>query len=133
MTKIISFAIPLLILAGLPAWAGTDTTQTGEAVSVVDQNDAGKQSGETTADKKKELTGMDIPVDGSSLEAFNKSLEKIRENATDSQYTTLKNAIQYLLLYDLGIRSDRTKLAAKLDGMTGHEIVDKIKWRNIQK
>ena len=44
-----------------------------------------------------------------------------------------KNAIEYLLLYDLGIRKDRTKLAAKLDGLTGHEIVDKIKWRKIQK
>jgi hypothetical protein len=128
MIKLIPIAIPLLFLAGLPAWANTDSAQTGENVSTADQNEGVGESGETT-----EATGLDLPVDGSSLEAFNKSLEIIKETATESQYKTLENAIEYLLVYDFAVKQDRTKLAAKLDGMTGWQIIDKIKWRKIQK
>ena len=128
MIKLIPIAIPLLFLAGLPAWAGTDTAPTGETVSAAAQNEAVEESGETT-----EATGLDLSVDGSSLEAFNKSLEKIKETATASQYKTLENAFEYLLVYDFALKQDRTKLAAKLDGMTGWQIIDKIKWRKIQK
>ena len=128
MIRLISIAIPLLFLTGLPDWAGTDTAQTGDTVSTTDQNEADNESAEKT-----EATGLDLSVDGSSLEAFNKSLEKIGETATESQYITLKNSIEYLLVYDLALKQDRTKLAAKLDGMTGWQIIDKIKWRKIQK
>lgn len=77
--------------------------------------------------------GMHIPVDGSSLEAFEQSLEKIREQTTEAEYTTLTNAIDYLLVYDLSARRDREKLAANLDGLTGEEIVDKVQWSQNRK
>lgn len=72
--------------------------------------------------------GMDIPLDGSSLEAFNKSLERVKVYASPSNYTTLVNAIEYLLVYDLAAKHDRTKLAADLDGLTGHQVVGRVNW-----
>jgi malonyl CoA-acyl carrier protein transacylase len=72
---------------------------------------------------------MHIPVDGSSLEAFENSLEQIKEQVTAAEYTTLNNAIDYLLVYDLAAKRDRTKLAANLDGLTAEQIIEKVQWR----
>ena len=73
--------------------------------------------------------GMDIPLDGSSLEAFNKSLERVKAHTNPSSYTTLVNAIEYLVVYDLSAKRDRTKLAANLDGMTGRQVVNMVSWQ----
>jgi predicted lipid-binding transport protein (Tim44 family) len=76
--------------------------------------------------------GMHIPVDGSSLEAFENSLEQIKEQVTAAEYTTLNNAIDYLLVYDLAAKRDRTKLAANLDGLTAEQIIEKVQWRKVK-
>lgn len=73
--------------------------------------------------------GMTIPVDGSSPEAFDKSLAQIKAYVPESTYTTLLDAIDYLLLYDLSAKRDKEKLIANLDGLTGYEILQKINWR----
>jgi hypothetical protein len=73
--------------------------------------------------------GMQIPVDGSSLEAFEKSLETIKGQAKEPNYITLEEAIKYLLVYDLGTGGDKAKLAKNLDGLTGDQIIDKVTWR----
>lgn len=73
--------------------------------------------------------GMDIPLDGSSLEAFNTSLARVKAHTNPSSYRTLVNAIEYLLFYDLGAKHDRTMLAARLDGLTGREVIDKVSWQ----
>ena len=72
---------------------------------------------------------MDIPLDGSSLEAFEKSLARVEAHTSPESYTTLVNAIDYLLVYNLATRRDKAKLAAYLDGRTGREVVDKVAWR----
>ena len=77
--------------------------------------------------------GMDIPLDGSSLEAFETSLARVKAHTSAENYTTLINAIEYHLLYDLSAERDRAKLAANLDGMTPREVVDKVIWRNKSK
>jgi len=71
---------------------------------------------------------MRVPVDGSSLESFEKSLESIKSSAEAAEYKTLTNAIDYLLIYDIGARRDRAKLAQRLDGLTGEEIVNRAGW-----
>jgi len=71
---------------------------------------------------------MRIPVDGSSLESFERSLEGIKSKAGEDEYETLTGAIEYLMVYDIGARHDRTKLAQRLDGLTGEQIVDRVKW-----
>jgi hypothetical protein len=73
--------------------------------------------------------GMMIPLDGSSLEAFESSLASVQRHSSESKYTTLTNAIDYLLLYDLGAGGDRAKLAQSLDGMNGEQVIRRVSWQ----
>jgi hypothetical protein len=73
--------------------------------------------------------GMEIPLDGTSLEAFDKSLARVKAHTSPEAYTTLVNAIDYLLVYDLASKNNKATLAAHLDGMTGKQVVDQVKWR----
>ena len=73
--------------------------------------------------------GMDIPLDGSSLEAFDRYMARVKAHSTPANYTTLENAIDYLLVYDLASKRDKSKLVASLDGMTGHEVIGLVSWR----
>ena len=73
--------------------------------------------------------GLDIPLDGSSLESFNRSLARVEAHTSATSYTTLVNAIDYLLVYDLAANRDRTRLAANLDGLTGREVINKVRWQ----
>lgn len=73
--------------------------------------------------------GMDIPLDGSSMEAWKRSMARVKAHTSESQYTTLENAIDYLLTYDLATQRDMNKLIRKLDGMTGFEVLYRVGWR----
>ena len=72
--------------------------------------------------------GMKIPVDGSSLEAFNKSLETIKGKTVGTEYKALTGAIAYLQVYDLKAKGNRATLAKHLDGLTGEQIIAKVRW-----
>ena len=72
--------------------------------------------------------GMKIPVDGTSLDAFEQSLATIKTKTTSAEYTTLVNAIDYLMVYNIAAKRDRTKLAALLNGKTGEQIVGLVEW-----
>ena len=76
-----------------------------------------------------EATGLDIVMDGSSLEAFEKSMERVKETASEADYKSLEGAVDYLLFYDLGAQHNREKLASRLDGKSGHEIINRIRRR----
>jgi hypothetical protein len=73
--------------------------------------------------------GMEIPLDGSSLEAFETSMARVQAHTSPENYITLENAIDYLLVYDLSARKDKAKLAHNLDGMTPYQVIDKVQWR----
>lgn len=73
--------------------------------------------------------GMQIPVDGASIEAFEESLEQIRAETTPAEFTSVQNALDYLLVYDLGARRNRELLYQRLDGKTPTEILQMVKWR----
>ena len=73
--------------------------------------------------------GMEIPLDGSSLEAFETSLARVEAYTSPDEYTTLLNAIEYLLFYDLSAGRDRAKLASNLDGLTPNEVIAKVHWQ----
>jgi len=77
--------------------------------------------------------GMKIPVDGTSLEAFDESMDLIKTKTTAAEYTTLVNAIDYLMVYDLQAKRNRARLAGILNGLTGEEIVDRVEWGNNEK
>ena len=73
--------------------------------------------------------GMEIPLDGSSMEAWNRSLARVRAHVDEPTYTTLENAIDYLLVYDIGAKNSMPVLITRLNGMTGYDILSKIRWR----
>ena len=70
---------------------------------------------------------MDQPVDFSTAENVEISLQKIREQGGDQAYKTLNNAMKYLKYYDLSISNNMEKLYKKLDGKTPNEIVAMMK------
>ncbi len=73
--------------------------------------------------------GMYLPFDGKNTKAFESSLEKIQEEVTDAEFTTLTNAIDYLLVYDLGARRDPEVLYKRLDGKTPFDVLRMVKWK----
>lgn len=76
-----------------------------------------------------EPTGLDIPMDGSSLEAFEQSMEQVRETGSEKEYLQLKDAFDYLLFFDIGAKNNPEVLASRLDGLTGNEILKRVKYR----
>jgi len=70
--------------------------------------------------------GMEIPLDGSSLEAWERSLVSVKTHSTPEDYNVLTSAIEYLLLFDLGARRDMATLASRLDGLNGYQVVDRV-------
>ena len=91
--------------------------------------DASEQTSEPDVIDTYEGDGMELPLDGSSLDAWDASMARVKRHSTEASYTTLENAIDYLLVYDLEVRRDKEKLVAKLDGLTGYEVVARVKWR----
>jgi hypothetical protein len=120
MVDFARLALVSLLAALLTACAGT-TTQAPEqsAAAVKAEEPVEPWDGD----------GMDIPLDGSSLEAFDRSLARVKAYSNPSNYTTLVNAIDYLMVYDLAAKRDRAKLASNLDGLTGRQVIDRVSWQ----
>jgi len=116
-------AVFLFVLLTLSACAGVEPDQK-QAAAPPDAESTGAT--EINAEEMTGPRGLDIAMDGSSLEAFDKSMDRVKKTGSESDYKTLESAMDYLLLYDIGARGDRAKLASRLDGMTGQEILDKV-------
>jgi len=65
---------------------------------------------------------MDQPVDFSSPEAVERTLQSIRENEGEAAYKGVKTAMDYVLFYDLSVKNDKEKLYEKLNGQTPNQI-----------
>lgn len=115
IARAVLFTVPILFLAAFSA------TASAEEIALADAIDPAQSSA---------ATGLDIVMDGSSLEAFEKSMEQVRETGSEMEYRGIKGAFDYLLIYDLGAQGNREKLAARLDGKTGREILGRVKWRS---
>lgn len=70
---------------------------------------------------------MSQPVDFSTPENVEKTLQGIREKEGDKAYNQIKNAMQYLMVYDLSVGNNEEKLYKKLDGRTPEQIIAKMK------
>ena len=70
---------------------------------------------------------MDQPVDFSTPENVEKSLQKIREEEGDGAYKNLENAMKYILFYDLSVSGNKEKLHEKLDDQTPNQIIAEMK------
>ena len=80
-------------------------------------------------EKPPAIEDLSYRLDGSSLESFDASLEKVRRHTSTDSYETLTNAIDYLMVYDLAAQRDRARLASRLDGLNGYEVIDLVGWR----
>ena len=118
--------VPLVFFATFSAWAEPEQ-DTKEAASIAAEKSTPAEAVDSA--EAAEATGLDIVMDGSSLQAFDKSLERVKETASPADYKTLEGALEYLLVYDLGAQRSREKLAARLDGTTGNEIISRVQWR----
>lgn len=70
---------------------------------------------------------MDQPVDFSSPEKVEETLENIREQDGERAYKAVKSAMAYVLYYDLSLKNDEALLHKKLNGMTPRQILDKMR------
>jgi hypothetical protein len=102
----------LFLLAAGPVWA--------------DQESAGESDSTPAVEDVAEATGLDIVLDGNSLASFEKGLAEIKGTCTSNEYLTLERSIQFLMFYDIAAKRDKEKLAKRLDGMTGRQIVEKV-------
>lgn len=73
--------------------------------------------------------GMHMAFDGSSTEAFEKSMESIQAETTEAEFTTVQNAIDYLLVYDLAARGNPEVLYKRLDGKTPADMLRTVNWQ----
>lgn len=126
MASAVLITVPMFFLVTFSVWAEPEPA--GEEASATSAEEIAPADTVDTV-VVAETTGLDIVMDGSSLEAFEKSLEKVRKTGSEADYKSLKAAFEYLLFYDLGAQRNREKLAARLDGTTGHEIIKKVRWR----
>lgn len=73
--------------------------------------------------------GLEIPLDGTSMDAWERSLFNVKAYSKPEDYQLLLSAIDYLLVYDLGARGNKEILISRLNGLTGYEILSRVKWR----
>ena len=92
---------------------GTETT--AEQVSVTAETSGQAES------------AMDQPVDFSTPENVEKSLQKVREQDGEVAYKNLVNAMKYVSYYDLSVGGNKEKLHKKLNGQTPNQIIAKAK------
>lgn len=70
---------------------------------------------------------MDQPVNFSTPEDVENSLQKVRDQAGDTAYTNVNNAMKYVLYYDLSLKNNKEKMYKKLNGKTPSEIIQMMK------
>jgi len=88
---------------------------------------AAEQAEATGAPAGGDVSVMDQPVDFSTPEDVEKSIEAVRLGAGDKAARDLNNALKYILAYDLSLRHDKEKMYQKLNGRTPNEIIAKMK------
>ncbi|MGA9572510.1 MAG: hypothetical protein WBS20_01040 [Lysobacterales bacterium] len=70
---------------------------------------------------------MNTPVNFSTPEDVEKSIDMVRQEAGEAQARQLNNAMGYILAYDIGLGRDKQKMYKKLNGRTPNEIIAKMK------
>ena len=73
--------------------------------------------------------GLEIPLDGSSKDAWERSLLRVKAHSEPVDYQLLLSAIDYLLLYDLGAKGDMDILITRLNGLTGNQVLSRVNYR----
>lgn len=120
---VIRFLAALLLAVSVPAMAQDNAQPDGAAA------ESDRFEGKLMIDEDEMSSGMRLPFDGSSTEAFERSMESIRAETTEVEFTTVQNAIDYLLVYDLAARRNPEMLYKRLDGKTPAEMLKMVNWQ----
>ena len=120
-----------------PAWAnaaqdpqeGAEAAQEADSAGLVSEGDETEAAIADAQDSQAEPTGLNIPMDGTSLEAWNQSMEKVKEVGGQREYNRLQDAFDYLLMFDIGAKNNPATLASRLNGLTGNEILKRVAYR----
>jgi len=124
------FAVGIMLMTAVagPVCASEDDTP-GATPAPSAEAPAGDESAAGAAEDAQEevKTIMDLPLDGSSKQAFEAGLTAVDEQATETQYRSLMSSLDYLLFYDLAVRRDRAKLYEKLSGQTPNQIIQEVR------
>lgn len=75
-----------------------------------------------------EPTGLDVVMDGTSMDTWNASLDEVQEIGGIKERGQVQDAFDYLLMFDIGAKGKPEVLASRLNGMTGREIVSRVKY-----
>jgi len=123
MRKILLTSVPATVVALFLVTAcaeeSTDTNTTAAATSATEA-----VATETAAAPNAATQSiMDQPVDFTSPESVEQTLQAIRQQAGEGKANSVNNALGYLLVYDLSVNRNKNKLYQKLDGKTPNEII----------
>jgi hypothetical protein len=120
-----------LVLVLAPACAQQDNEADTKAnAKPVAESPAPASAGETaqsTGAAGSDMSIMDKPVNFSTPENVDKSIEAVRLGAGEKAARDLNNALKYILTYDLSLGRDKAKMYQKLNGRTPNEIIAKMK------
>ncbi len=97
--------------------------ETASPASASEKTSAG-ESAETAGN---DMSIMDKPVNFSTPEDVDKSIEAVRQGAGDAAARDLNNAMKYILFYDLSLGKNKQKMYQKLNGSTPNEIIARMK------
>jgi len=98
-----------------------------EASAAVSGPASAGEAAEAAETAGSDMSIMDKPVNFSTPEDVDKSIEAVRLEAGDKAARDLNNALKYILAYDLSLRRDKEKMYQKLNGRTPNEIIAKMK------
>ena len=121
--KNISLALALtalisLVLGGCAAYSPQGTAQSAEPESTEPEWTVEPWDG----------YGLEIPLDGTSMDAWERSLFNVKAYTEPEDYQLLLSAIDYLLVYDLGARGSKDILISRLNGLTGYQIFSRVNY-----
>lgn len=129
LKKPFKITLTLIVMTAVLFQLGCASQPSSEPDKPVEVVENTKQGPDEDVVRDYDGEGMKMPLDGTSLAAFDASLAKVERNTSPDNYKALTNAIDYLMIYDLSARGNREKLAANLNGQTGFQVVGKVRWR----
>lgn len=118
-----SISVLAIIMVLTPACAKQDDGAEAKASGNAAVETTG-QAGDATG---KDMSIMDKPVNFSTPEDVDKSIEAVRQSAGDGAARELNNALKYILYYDLSVGNNKEKMYKKLNGSTPNEIIAQMK------
>jgi len=118
---LITFLASILIYAYAEQDKGAETPK-GTATTDVESGEV--ESGTAVG---AQTSVLDQPVDFSSPEAVDESIDKVRQEAGEKKAREMTVAMKYILTYDLSVGHNKEKMHKKLDGSTPNEIIARMK------